>query len=212
MSDLLLWLDVETTGLDPSEDWIVEVGCLLTTLDGHEVGESFEVVVAADDVITARLNSPEGQYARDMHARSGLLDAMTSPDALPWPDALAALRSWVHAHARRAHLAGFSVHFDRSFLQHHAPKVLRALHHRQLDVTSLELARRAAGFGPLRAPGKPAHRSMDDCHAALRVYRHWLARCQQAETAADLSPDLSADPDPEPEPVRHSLEMCSEGC
>lgn len=208
MSDLLLWLDVETTGLDPSEDWIVEVGCLLTTLDGHEVGESFEVVVAADEVITARLDSPEGRYARDMHARSGLLDAMASPDALPWPDALTALRDWVHDHARRAHLAGFSVHFDRSFLQHHAPKVLRALHHRQLDVTSLELARRAAGFGPLRTPGKPAHRSMDDCRAALRVYRHWLERCQQAEAAADLTPEA----DPEPEPAHASLELCSEGC
>ena len=69
-------------------------------------------------------------------------------------------------------LAGDSVHFDRRFLAHHMPAVIPMLHYRQIDVSSIREARKAADlFVPTKARG---HRALEDIAESIAHYRMYL--------------------------------------
>jgi len=76
----------------------------------------------------------------------------------------------------RPQLAGNGIHFDRGFIRRCLRRAEAELHHRQLDVTSVnELMRR---FCPLVYEARPrplqsAHRAMDDVLESLSVARHY---------------------------------------
>ncbi len=48
MSELLAWVDVETTGLDPTEGLLLQVACILTDLAGNIISEPYEAVIHQD--------------------------------------------------------------------------------------------------------------------------------------------------------------------
>jgi oligoribonuclease len=66
------------------------------------------------------------------------------------------------------YLMGNSVHFDRSFLARHMPRVFERLHYRQLDVTSVRLwFQLMSGEDPHIELPKP-HRAEEDIENSLR--------------------------------------------
>ena len=65
----LLWIDIETTGLDEHTSRMLEVGMILTDGDLNEVA-SVEVVLGWRDPH----GMPMPDVVREMHTRSGLLD------------------------------------------------------------------------------------------------------------------------------------------
>ncbi|MGH3707898.1 MAG: oligoribonuclease, partial [Pseudonocardiaceae bacterium] len=114
MNDRLVWIDCEMTGLDVGKDALIEIAALVTDGELRVLGEGVDVVIHADD---AALDSmPE--VVREMHARSGLTDAVrrsTVTLAEAERQVLAYVRTWV-PEARAAPLAGNSVATDRAFL------------------------------------------------------------------------------------------------
>ena len=65
--DTLLWIDVETTGLDPDSDALLEIGMLYTDGGLHPIDAPLDLVLRWD-------GTPD-DFIKGMHGSNGLLDA-----------------------------------------------------------------------------------------------------------------------------------------
>lgn len=137
---MLLWIDLETTGLDPQGDYIVEVAWMTSYDDLTARSNTHSYVV--DLSPAARKQLMENPYVLDMHKTSGLLDDL---DAVPGnvfriedieDDIIAAIKRETVS-GDRISVAGFSVHFDLSFINEHMPRLAELLSHRVYDVSTL---------------------------------------------------------------------------
>lgn len=172
-------MDLEMTGLDVTRHVIVEVATLITDDDLGVVAEGPDLVVAASP---GQLDAMD-EFVREMHAKSGLLDAIAS-SSLSLEEAGIATLKFIRSHIpkpRTVPLAGNSIGTDRRFLAAQLPEIEQHLHYRSVDVSTVkELARRwypeAMKGAPLKAGG---HRAMDDIResvAELAYYRTTVFR------------------------------------
>lgn len=175
---MLLWIDLETTGLYPDEGEIVEVGWFFT--DNWEVltearsalvtptKQTFELMkndfvvstmhrengLAADLVLseyTLRLEDIEDQIINDIH------DLMEEDDT-PWPV-----------------LAGSSVHFDHAWIEEYMPRLSMLLSYRHFDVSTLKMFFDSMGFYKLGERDTPTkHRALDDVKDSYKLARKYV--------------------------------------
>jgi oligoribonuclease len=183
---VLAWMDLEMTGLEPRRDVIVEIAVLVTDDDLQIVAEGPDLVVSATD---EQLDGME-DIVRDMHTRSGLLDAIRastlSLDAAG-REVLRFLKEQI-PEQRSVPLAGNSIGTDRRFLAAQLPEVEDWLHYRCVDVSTIkELCRRWYPEVLADAPGKQTtHRAMDDIKesvAELAYYRAAIFRSEPSKEA-----------------------------
>jgi oligoribonuclease len=171
---MLVWMDLEMTGLDVTRDVIVEVATLITDDDLTIVAEGPDLVVAA----SAEALDSMDDFVRAMHTGSGLLDQIVA-SSVSLEEAGAATLEFIRSHipkARTVPLAGNSIGTDRRFLAAYLPEVEEYLHYRSVDVSTVkELAARWYPEVMKAAPAKAGgHRAMDDIResvAELAYYR-----------------------------------------
>ena len=182
-SDRLVWMDLEMTGLDPTEHRIIEIATLVTDAELDVVAEGPDLVIRQPDAVLAAMNP----WSLEHHAASGLLDRVRQ-STVGEEEAAARTLEFLqtHCHPGSTPLAGNSVHVDRSFLRAHLPQVEAHLHYRNVDVTAVkELARRWFPQIFSRLPKKrDSHRALDDIHesiAELRYYRRHVFREQDTD-------------------------------
>lgn len=147
-----LWLDLETTGLDPTKHRILEFAVIVTGADLRTIEQAGGVLRfdldAWDRVAPAEHFGVIDDFVRDMHKKNGLWDACQ--DGLITPEAMQEfLLGLVDDNAPWADgkpiLAGSTPHFDRSFLREHCPELDAKLHYRHFDVSTLKMALRDRG-------------------------------------------------------------------
>jgi oligoribonuclease len=173
-TDRLVWLDLETTGLIPERDVVLEYACLVTDPELVPVDEGVSAVVHLPAT-----GIPEmADHVREMHTRSGLLDEVAASATTP-QEARSAVLEYIRGHVPlgSAPMAGSSIRFDRQFLARHAPEIDEACHYRIVDVSTVkELTRR---WYPLVYRQLPpiyrAHRAMVDVHASIRELSFYRA-------------------------------------
>jgi len=171
---MLVWMDLEMTGLDPDRNTIVEIATLVTDDNLALVAEGPDLVVHTSD---EQLDAME-QIVKDMHSRSGLLDAIRQ-STLSLEDAgrqtLEFIKQHVPEHST-VPLCGSSIGTDRRFLAAQLPEIENWLHYRSVDVSTVkELCRRwYPKTFKAAPPKKTSHRAMDDIResiAELTYYR-----------------------------------------
>jgi len=172
--DHIVWLDLETTGLDPVTDVILEVALVLTTPQGEELDARSWVIAAS---LTARAFM--SRYVLDMHDKSGLWAAARSPDATPIHRADREASAWLTAHgvtSRNSRLGGRNVgNFDLQFLRHSELSYTASrLPFRCLDITSVHAALEAAGVNVELGGRDGDHRALADLRRDIALYRTWL--------------------------------------
>ena len=173
MADLLVWIDCEMTGLDLAKDKLIEVAALVTDPELNVLGDGIDLVIHADD---AALDSmPE--IVRDMHAKSGLTDAVRA-STLTLAEAEQQLLAYIKRFVperRSAPLCGNSIATDRGFLARDMQELDDHLHYRMVDVSSLkELARRWFPRVYFAQPPKGlAHRALADIIESVRELAYY---------------------------------------
>ena len=176
---MLVWMDLEMTGLDPRVDVIVEIATIITDDELTVVADGPDLVIHQPDDVLGRMDP----FVHDMHARSGLLEAIGA-SAVTLEAAGAATLAFIKEHVpveRTVPLCGNSIGTDRRFLDAYLPEIENWLHYRSIDVSSIkELVRR--WYPEVRA-GRPtktgAHRALDDIRESieeLRYYREHVFR------------------------------------
>ena len=178
----LLWLDMETTGLWPEADGILEVACVLTRSDLETVWE-YEWLVEPPRMAVDRMSD----FVRRMHTDNGLLKADDHNAVSPRDvevEIMWALSHHLGIKRGECVLAGNTIHFDRRFIARHMPYLHEYLHYRMLDVSAVRHAlrlwsTRTADVEALmeEKDNQGNHRAMADVRASLeetKVYREWL--------------------------------------
>jgi oligoribonuclease len=197
MSDRLVWIDCEMTGLDLGSDLLVEVAALVTDSELNVLGEGVDVVIGATEEQMSRM--PE--VVREMHAASGLTDeVLASTVTLQEAEqrVLEYVKQWV-PEAKKAPLCGNSIGTDRGFLTRDMAELDEWLHYRMVDVSSVkELARRWYPRVYFNAPKKGGgHRALADILESVQELRYYRAAMFVAqpgptsEQAAQISAQVS---------------------
>ncbi|HEU5005492.1 MAG TPA: oligoribonuclease [Jatrophihabitantaceae bacterium] len=193
MTDRLVWIDCEMTGLDLARDALIEVAVLVTDAELQVLDEGLDLVIhVADDVLETMI-----PFVRDMHASSGLTEAVRA-STITLGEAEKQVLDYVKSHVpdqRTAPLCGNSIATDRGFLNRDMPLLDEHLHYRMIDVSSLkELAKRWYPRVYQSQPEKGlAHRALADIKESvqeLQYYRSTLfvpppgPTLEQAQAAA----------------------------
>jgi oligoribonuclease len=162
----IVWVDVETTGLDPDWDQLLEVAIVITDSELEPQGV-FDSVIRQPELVSMK------PVVREMHKRSGLIDEVLSPEAPSLPEVYASVVKFLAGNGvtKESPLAGSSVGFDKSFLRRDMPGVLRLMHYRVIDVSGLrELVARWHGE---KWQKKDVHRAKDDILDSIKELRHY---------------------------------------
>jgi oligoribonuclease len=178
VSDVLVWMDLEMTGLDVEKDVIVEIAALATsatTLEPLDAG--LTVVVAQPADVLAEM----GDFVRQMHERSGLL-AEIEAGGITLEEAGRRVLEYIKGHVpepRTVPLCGNSIGMDRRFLARYLPEIEEHLHYRSIDVSSIKELCRRWYREPFTARPEKAddHRALPDIRASiveLRYYRETI--------------------------------------
>jgi len=186
---MLVWMDLEMTGLDHTSDVIVEIATLVTDDDLNIVAEGPDLVIHQPDEVLAKMDP----FVVDMHTSSGLLDKIKS-STISLEEAGAVTLAFIREHApvaRTVPLCGNSIGTDRRFLAAYLPEIEEHLHYRSVDVSSIkELVRRwHPDVLTQRGWKQGAHRALDDIRESvseLQLYRT-LVFCEPDEVARRLA-------------------------
>lgn len=174
---MLVWMDLEMTGLEPGRHVIVEIATLITDDELEIVAEGPDLVVHQPAEALAEMDD----VVVDMHTRSGLLEAIQA-STISLEEAGEATLAFIREHVperRTVPLCGNSIGTDRRFLAAYLPEIEDHLHYRSVDVSTIkELARRWYPGALSALPRKAtSHRALDDIRESieeLRYYRRTL--------------------------------------
>jgi len=170
-SDVLVWLDMEMTGLDPGRERIIEMATILTDGNLVEIAIGPDLVIhQADDVLAAM-----DDWNKSHHNASGLVERVktsTVSDADAEGQTIAFLNQHISLKERPV-LAGNSIHQDRRFIRRYMPALEKRLHYRMVDVSTVkELARRWFPAVTAKLPAKrETHRALDDIRESIEELR-----------------------------------------
>lgn len=171
---VLVWVDLETTGLDKENGRILEYAVVLTDLELNELASLSSII--PQHVGFARIMMDD--YVTDMHKENGLLaeleDVEGERDCIQYSDSIElhaekilALTALVATDNTIFVIAGSTIGFDKGWIEEDMPKLFKALHYRQLDVSGYKV-----GFPELFGTAtSSAHRAMGDIQASIDVHR-----------------------------------------
>lgn len=172
MSDYLVWIDCEMTGLDLKVDELCEIAVVVTDEQLNPVADGLQVVIKPSEAAMNHMND----FVTQMHTESGLISEI--PNGVSATEAqtqvLEYVKQWVPSE-RTAPLAGNSIGTDRMFLLKQMPELESHLHYRNVDVSSLkELARRWYPRTYFNMPKKSGgHRALADILESIQELRYY---------------------------------------
>ncbi len=172
MSDQLVWIDCEMTGLNLTTDALVEIACIVTDSELKPVDEGIDVLIKPP----AEALDTMPEVVREMHTNSGLLTELAG--GLTLAEAQELVLGYVRQHvpeSRKVPLCGNSIATDRAFLARDMPELDAFLHYRMVDVSSIkELARRWYPRVYFASPEKHGgHRALADIRESIRELRYY---------------------------------------
>ena len=172
MSDRLVWIDCEMTGLDLGADALIEVAALVTDFELNVLGEGVDVIIKPSQESLDQMV----EFVRSMHEKSGLLDELATGTTLA--EAEEQVLAYIKEHCpdgSRPPLAGNTVATDRAFLARDMPGLESFLHYRIVDVSSIkELSRRWYPRAYFAAPTKRGnHRALADIQESIEELRYY---------------------------------------
>lgn len=176
---LVVWVDIETTGLSEKDGLPLELGFLITTIDLEPVAGFSRIIQWGnldwwtDDDEKHHIS----EYVTDMHKASGLyaeyVEGRGDQLAVVEEAAIAFLAS---QDALMYPMAGSNVaNFDRRWIAEFMPDLNDAFHYRNQDVSSVkEMCRRWNPEVYTKLPPKDEkHRVIPDCYETINEFRFY---------------------------------------
>jgi oligoribonuclease len=172
VTDRLVWIDCEMTGLSVESDALVELAVLVTDFDLNVLGDGLDVIIKPPSAALEQMIP----FVREMHTTSGLLEELDNGITVAEAEQLAL--TYIREHCpdgSRPPLAGNTIGTDRTFLARDMPQLDAFLHYRVVDVSSIkELARRWYPRTYFNAPAKRGnHRALADIQESIEELRYY---------------------------------------
>ena len=180
--DLILFLDLETTGTNEEKDNIIEIG--LSMIDATKAPEypeldAINLIVKPTDDALRRLIDKDVVF--EMHQKSGLYDYLRNPELAHHVNsledaefkAIAFLDRFVAGDTSHIPLGGSGVlHFDRKFIKRWLPKFDKRLTYWAYDMGVFRRSFQKAGVAPYSQEAK-THRALDDARVHADEFRFY---------------------------------------
>ena len=165
LSENLIWIDLEMTGLDTSNDTIIEIATIVTDKNLNELAVGPELAISQTE---STMNGMDEWNTRH-HGGSGLVARVLASDVSAQEaerQTIDFLRDWVTNGA--SPMCGNSICQDRRFLAREMPELERYFHYRNLDVSTLKIL--AQQWAPAVAKGfnkESSHRALSDIRDSI---------------------------------------------
>jgi len=166
--DRFLWLDLEMSGLNPSEDRILEAAAIVSSCKLEEL-ERFETAVYQPSEVLSNMND----WCKQHHGASGLTGRISqgiTEDALDTKLCDLADRYFQNTPII---LAGNTISQDRRFVECWLPRFNQRLHYRMLDVSSFKVV--FMNLFDVSFRKENAHRALDDILESMAELRYYIA-------------------------------------
>jgi oligoribonuclease len=176
----LIWIDLEMTGLDTSNDYIIEIATIITDNELNILEEGPVLAIHQDDSVLQAMD----EWNTRQHGQSGLVERVRQSrysEAMAEQETLDFLAKYVPG--GKSPMCGNSICQDRRFLARCMPRLEAYFHYRNLDVSTLkELANR---WHPAIYNGfskESSHLALDDIRDSineLKYYRETFIKPQE---------------------------------
>jgi len=172
-NDLMVWIDLEMTGLEIETRSIIEIATIITDGELNIIAEGPNLAIkVADELLDAM-----DEWNTTHHTRSGLVERVRASGinhAEAGRQTVAFIAEYVEAGI--APLCGNSVWNDRKFMEKEMPEVVEHLHYRMIDVSTIkELAQR--WYPELdRYHKQGSHLALDDIRESVEELRYYRDR------------------------------------
>ncbi len=170
MTDYMIWLDLEMSGLDPDQHVILEIASIITDWDLRIVAEGPDIVIHQPEEKLANME----QWSREHHNASGLMERVLG-SSYSCEDAENETIEFISKYTEkgRSPLCGNSVWQDRRFLIRHMPRLEAFFHYRNIDVSTIkELVKRWYPSLPLFKKDK-AHLALMDIKESIKELHYY---------------------------------------
>lgn len=167
----LIWIDLEMTGLEPDQDYIIEIATVVTDKDLNILAEGPVMAIHQEESIIAGMD----EWNQKHHGQSGLIERIKKSqinECEAETMTLEFLRQWLPEN--KSPMCGNSICQDRRFLYRYMPQLEAYFHYRNLDVSTLkELAARWAPdvYNGFQKTG--AHKALDDIIESIEELRYY---------------------------------------
>lgn len=169
----LFWIDIETTGLDPQHDHILQIAYTLGTFDG-DYSEIQQVTLNCDNEALANMND----WCKQTHANNGILQSVLTSN-ITVQQAEQEMIKYLNNNTDSndtLYFAGSSVHFDKAFIQKWMPTFIGKFSHRVFDISCISLLCRH--LQPINYSNRPVkryqHTAQSDIMETIEEYKFYL--------------------------------------
>ena len=174
--ECIAWIDVETSGVSPERDALLEVGAVVTSMTGDVWGDPISIMFNTPDL--SRVIEESDEHVQNLHTNSGLwLDVWRGPTHSVQA-AETILVDWLESTSggcTAIYVGGNSITLDRNFIRLYLPRFYSLLSYRSVDVTSLALALRANMEMP-RFVKERNHRALSDVYDSIDEFSFYMSR------------------------------------
>lgn len=174
MTKFIAWTDVESTGVAPEVNSLLEVAVVLSDFFGNVVSPSYTSLVKSKNV--GSLIEEADDHVLTMHERSGLWNDLWKKDAKTPEEIDRELVSFLGRSLGpddKVYLGGNSPALDRRYVELYLPNFFKRLSHMMIDVTTLSLVLQESGDAQMFMK-QGAHRALPDAYDSLEEYCHYL--------------------------------------
>lgn len=170
MSDWYIWIDLETTGVDPVNDQILEITVIITDYNLNILAEYGTRILHVEENVLDNMSD----WCKEQHSKSGLLKSvLESPFKLK--DVSKEILIFISkiVPEKVGIIAGNSIHFDKEFLRYHMPKVFDWLSYKLLDVSSIKTCVKNWNQDIPKFEKENNHRSLDDIRESIAELKYY---------------------------------------
>lgn len=164
------------TGLDPNEDFILEVAAIITDFDFTELVRYEARIGYAQDIVARRMQLNKW-WEKVPQNRDEFLDGLAKGKPLETVERDLIRLLHEQFGDEPAILAGNSIHQDRKFIARWWPTLNGIMHYRMLDVSSLKVYMQ--GKYGIEFEKKSVHRALDDIEESMAEWQYYMKKLHE---------------------------------